>query len=324
MLALSIFSLTVLISGCGNLPATQTESIPEVRETAAPQIPENTVEHGGKYYVPREDLKTVLMMGLDKNEEDRPQNSIAYTNKMQSDFLMLLILDESAGVCDVLHLNRDTMTEIRRLGLGGSEAGTFVGQLALAHTFGSGGSDSCLNAVKAVSDLLLGVRIHHYMTLTMDAVAVINDQVGGVTLTLLEDFTELDPEMEKGREMTLMGDQALLYVRGRKNIGDSLNTSRMKRQEQYLEAFYAKLMEKNREDEAFLSRLLMKVNDSFMSDLTVNGLDRLGKTLAACSPSPFRRLEGELVLGEEYYEYHVSEEELKETVLELFYREWIP
>ena len=125
--------------------------------------------------------------------------------------------------------------------------------MALAHTYGSGGSDSCLNAVKAVSRLLGGVKIDHYMTLTMDGVGKINNLVGGVTVTMLEDFSELDPAMKKGETVTLKGEQALLYVRTRQGIGDQSNLSRMERQRQYLESFYGKLMEANRKIDGFLS-----------------------------------------------------------------------
>lgn len=322
MLALSIFSIMMNLMACGSREAAPTEpsSKPTAAvETTAPVIPENAVEFEGKYYVPRENLQTILIMGLDKNEDERPESSIAYTNKMQSDFLMLLILDKEAKVCDVLHLNRDTMTEIQRLGIGGRDTGTFVGQLALAHTYGSGGSDSCLNAKKAVSKLLGGVTIDHYVTLTMDAVGKINDLVGGVTLTLMEDFTEFDPAMEKGATLTLQGEQALTYVRFRMTIGDGLNVSRMKRQEQYLNEFYTKLMEKNREDDDFLAKALMNVNESFTSDLTVNQLDKLGELMAECTLTPFRSLKGKTVKGEEYYEFYVDEAACKKTVMELFY-----
>lgn len=303
------------------MAACRRETLPEqtAQVQTAQTLPAGAVEYSGRYYVPREGLQTVLVMGLDKNREDRPENAIAYTNKLQADFLMLLILDKEAGVCDVLHLNRDTMTEIRRLGIGGGETGTFTGQLALAHTFGSGGSDSCLNAARAVSDLLGGVAVDHYMTLTMDAVGKLNDLAGGVTLTVMEDLTSLDPALEKGKEVTLRGEQALLYVRSRKDVGDSLNTSRMLRQEQYLEAFYGRLMEKNQANSDFLADALPEVNDAFMSDLTVSQLDALADTLAQCTLRPFRTLEGELVLGEEYYEFYPEETALRETVLELFF-----
>ena len=317
MLALGIFSIMMNLAGCGRgkMEATEPASMPSV-------LPEYAVEYQGKYYLPREDLQTILIMGLDKNEHERPDNSIAYTNGMQSDFLMLLILDEEAKVCDVLHLNRDTMTEIPGLGGGGGDTGTFIGQLALAHTYGSGGSDSCINAKKAVSNLLGGVTIDHYVTLTMDAVVALNDLVGGVTLTLMEDFTEFDPAMKKGAELTLKGDQALTYVRFRMTIGDGGNTGRMKRQEQYLRAFYTRLMEKNRESEDFLLLALRSVNDSFTSDLSVNQLDQLGKILSACTLNPFRSLEGKTVRREESYEFYADQDALQKTVRDLFYTDW--
>lgn len=308
-----------LLCGCGKAPAEPTALTLPVSTTTEPTIDPNLVEYQGKFYLPREDIQTILIMGLDKFEHET--TTIGYTNHLQSDFMMLVIVDEANKVLDVLHLNRDTMTEIRRLGVGGSAAGTFTGQLALAHTFGSGGSDSCLNAVKAVSNLLGGIQIDHYMTLTMDAVAKINDAVGGVTITLEEDFTEFDPAMEKGKEITLRGEQALYYVRQRMTIGDGLNSSRMKRQEHYLTAFYTKLMEKNREDDNFLGKVLFSVNNSFVSDLTVNQLDRLAELMAECELNPFRSLQGQTVRGEEFYEFYVDEASLKDTVMELFYVE---
>lgn len=319
MLALSIFSVAALFSAC----AKQDEAtVPTTVETTAvsepePTMPEGTINYQGAYYAPKDDLQTVLIMGLDKFE--REEQTLAYTNKMQSDFLLLVVIDEEAQTCDLLHLNRDTMTEIPRLGFGGSSAGTFVGQLALAHTYGSGGSDSCLNAVKAVSNFLGGVKIDHYMTLTMDAVGKINDLVGGVTVTMLDDFTDLDPEMEKGKEITLKGDQALLYVRSRRELEDSSNLHRMERQRQYLNAFYEKLMEANRKVSGFLSSTLLKVNDDFESDCTVNQLEELSDLLEKCSVNPIRSLDGEAIQGEEFIEFYADEESVQDAVLSLFY-----
>lgn len=322
MLALSIFSSIFSLTAC----VSQTENVPDTIPAVAatlptqqtqPTLPEDAEEYEGNVYVPKENLKTVLIMGLDKFE--REEQTLAYTNTMQSDFLLLVVIDEDAQTCDLLHLNRDTMVEIPRLGFGGSNTGSFVGQLALAHTYGSGGSDSCLNAVKAVSNFLGGVKIDHYMTLTMDAVGKINDLVGGVTVTILDDFTDLDPEMEKEKEVTLKGDQALLYVRTRRELEDSSNLHRMERQRQYLNAFYEKLMEANRKVSGFLSSTLLKVNDDFESDCSVNQLEELSNLLEVCSVAPIRAIEGEAVQGEEYIEFYADEESVRETVLALFY-----
>lgn len=286
-----------------------------VETETAPE--EGIVEYSGVKYRLREDLQTVLVMGLDKYE--RPENSIGYTNKLQSDLMLLLVVDEAAGVCDILQLNRDTMTEIRRLGIGGAGAGTFTGQLALAHTYGSGGSDSCLNAVKAVSTLLGGVKIDHYVSITMDAVAKINDAVGGVTLTMMDDFSDVDPAMQAGQEITLQGDQALTYVRARSGLDDSSNLHRMERQQQYMSAFYAKFLECSEKNENFLEKVLLEVNRDFVSDCTVSQLSALGALLESCAMNPIRTIDGEAVLGEEFMEFYVDEDALQETIFTLFY-----
>lgn len=320
LIVLSAISF-VMLSACAlkakNLAPAEDSQNQQLQQITEPTQDSGIVEYNGAQYRLREDLQTILLMGLDKYE--RPEKSFGYTNKLQSDFLLLLVLDESVNQVDVLHLNRDTMTQIRRLGIGGGEAGSFTGQLALAHTYGSGGSDSCLNAVKAVSTLLGGVNIDHYMTITMDAVGIINDAVGGVTLTVMDDFSDVDPSMQLGREVTLKGDQALTYVRARSGLEDSSNLARMERQRQYMDAFIKKLLACSKEQEHFLSQVLMKVNEDFVSDCTVPQLDALGNILESCTINPIQSLKGEAVLGEEFVEFYVDKASLRETVLALFY-----
>lgn len=275
------------------------------------------MEYQGQVYQRREDLTTVLIMGLDKFEHI--EQTIGYTNDMQTDFLMLAVLDKDGETCELLHLNRDTMTKIRRLGIGGDAAGSFVGQLALAHTYGSGGSDSALNATKAVSTLLGDVKIDHYITLTMDAVATINDALGGVTVTVLQDFGDVAPELKKGEEVTLMGEQSLIYVRNRMGVGNQSNLDRMERQQQYLYAFYEKLMEQAKTDDDFLAKTLWQITEDFTSDCSVTALDELWEEMAEAKLQPIRSLKGRAVKGDEFIEFYVDEDHLQETIVSLFY-----
>ena len=145
-------------------------------------------------------------------------------------------------------LNRDTMTKIQILGVRGDVAGTFTGQLALAHTYGSGERDSCLNTTEAVSNLLYGVGIDHYISITMDGVAILNDLVGGVEVEVMDDFSSIDSTLVQGETVTLMGNHALTYVRTRGGLEDSSNLHRMERQRQYLIALQKKLTEKANSD----------------------------------------------------------------------------
>ena len=265
---------------------------------------------------PKEGLTTILFMGLDKYQT--PQDAMGYLNDQQADFLMLVVMDEKTGVCDLLHLNRDTMTEIRRLGVGGGEAGKFTGQLALSHTFGSGGSDSCLNTVKAVSKFLKGVKIDHYVAMTLEGVAVLNDLVGGVTVEVLDHMTDFDPYLVKGETVRLHGQQALIYVRTRSGLEDSSNLHRMERQRQYLNNLYVQLMKCMNEDQGFLNESLLELTSYFQSDCSVNQLDALGQKLRECQVRPITVIDGEAVKGEEFIEFYADEQSLDDVLITLF------
>ena len=307
--ALSLCALTLLgLTACSAKPA-------ETGSEAATAETETTVTTRGPEK--KQELETVLVLGLDKNEY--PQDSRAYLNDMQADFNLLLVVDKTEKVCTPLLLNRDTMTKITRLGVFGDVADSFTGQLALAHTYGSGGSDSCINSKRAVSDLL-GEPVDHYMSFTMDSVPMVNDAVGGVTVTVLEDFGESHPQLKKGETVCLQGEEALAYVRSRKDVGDQTNLSRMARQEQYMSALLEKLRAAAAENPDFLSKLTVKLGDSFQTDYSVSQLQALSELLLACEVKPFVTLEGEAKRGEEFMEFYVDEQALKQTVQAIFYQ----
>lgn len=300
---------------------TEAETLPS--ETTVPIPEEGAVSFNGKYYRLQEDQLRILIMGLDK--KDHTESASGYTNRMQSDFLLLAVLDKNTKECDILNLNRDLMTKIQKLGFGGSVTGSYTGQLALAHTHGRGGSDSAKNVVWSVSHLLGGIPIDHYMRLSMASVSKLNDLVGGVTVTVLEDMSSQDYALVKGKEVTLTGRQAMIYVRGRMNVGDGTNLGRMERQEQYMYAFYRKFMEKvDALNVEFLTKLLVSLGSSFHSDLDFEGLKELWNILPDCKLNPFQSVQGELVRGEKYYEFYADEEALQAQVIDLFYEEIVP
>ena len=301
--ALALFGLTA----CGAKPVQATQTTSAATETAATtRAPEK-----------KQNLETVLILGLDKNEY--PQDSRAYLNDMQADLNLLLVIDRAEKVCTPLLLNRDTMTKITRLGVFGDVADSFTGQLALAHTYGSGGSDSCINSKRAVSDLL-GETVDHYMSFTMESVPTVNDAVGGVTVTVQDDFGEAYPQLRQGEEVLLQGEDALVYVRGRKDVGDQTNLSRMTRQEQYMSALMEKLRSAASEDPDFLTELTLKLGDSFQTDYSVSQLQALSSLLLDCEVRPFVTLTGEAKKGEEFMEFYVDEASLAQTVQEIFYQ----
>lgn len=285
-------------------------------ETDAPVDGREITYYNGTAYAKREDLETVLLLGVDKFEGETPEG---YLNNQQADFLLLLVMDKENETCTPIQLNRDTMTQIQILGVTGEPAGTFTGQLALAHTYGSGEEDSCENTVLAVENLLYGMEIDHYVSLTMDGVALLNDLVGGVTVEVLDDFSGIDDSLVQGETVTLKGQQALTYVRSRGGMEDSSNLHRMERQRQYLSALQQQLKAAVQQEDGFTLDALLQLNEYMVSDCTVDQLSDLGDSLAAYQVSDILTTPGEAREGEEFMEFTVDEDALQQLVMDVFY-----
>lgn len=277
---------------------------------------EGWVNRDGVWYAPKENQETVLMIGLDKTEPIEASES--YNNNAQADFLLLAIFDETKETTTILHINRDTMAEIPVLGVNGQLAGTMTGQLALSHTYGSGLQDSCMNTVNAVSDFLYGIKINHYVAMTMGAVPYINDLVGGVPVTVLNDFSGIDDSLVEGETITLKGEQALHYVRNRADLEDSSNLNRMKRQQQYLTSM-AKQVEKLDDDFSVSTQQVATIAKYIISDCSIDTLSRMAEQFVDYPLQEMQDVQGEAVRGEEFIEFYPDEEKLAEQVLELFY-----
>ena len=285
-------------------------------EAGAPVDGREITYYNGTAYAKKEDLETVLLLGVDKFEGETPEG---YLNNQQADFLLLLVMDKQNETCTPIQLNRDTMTQIRILGVTGEPAGTFTGQLALAHTYGSGEEDSCENTVLAVSNLLYGMEIDHYVSLTMDGVALLNDLVGGVTVEVLDDFSGIDDSLVQGETVTLQGQQALTYVRSRGGMEDSSNLHRMERQRQYLAALQQQLKQASQQEDGFTLDALLQLNEYMVSDCTVEQLSDLGDSLAAYQVSDILTTPGDAQEGEEFMEFTVDEDALQQLVMDVFY-----
>lgn len=282
---------------------------------------ESLTYYNGAWYARRE-LETVLVMGVDKYAADTETDS--YVNQEQADFLLLLVLDRNAGVCTALPLNRDTMTEITALGLAGERTGSFTGQLALAHTYGSGGLDSAHNEGRAVSTLLYGTEIDHVMAFTMDAVPVLTDAVGGVPVVVEDDFSAITDQLPMGQEVTLRGDLALTFVRGRGSMGgEKTNLNRMARQNAYLQGLYRQL-QGAAQDEGFLTQLLLELSPYLDTDCTAAQLNDLYQTVVQDRLEVLDAPAGEAVEGSEFMEFYVDEDALRQTVIDLFYEQRDP
>ena len=305
--------IAILYSGLQILVSTVLQSPEPTGDNTA----KKTIVRDGVEYFPRQDITVMMVLGIDV--EGPVQSSNYYRNSGSADSVMLLVFDEATEECTVLYLNRDTMLTMDVLGVRGEYAGTTYGQLALAHTYGTGLEDSCVNMKNTLMNFLHGMTIDYYVAMNMDAIPILNDAVGGVTVNVKDDFSQVNPSITMG-ELTLQGDQVIDYVRTRKDVGDQKNVTRMARQREYVNGFLKALDEKEHEDIEFAARLYEKLAPYVVTDCSVETLSKTishyldYKLLGAVTPEGDNRIE------DGHYAFYTDEEKLDALVIDLFYR----
>lgn len=275
----------------------------------------NAIEWEGNRYVQNKNLTTVMLIGVD--DSGPVEASDVFYNFGQADFLMLAVIDKSENEIRFLHINRDTMSMVPMLGLGGKYVGEEEMQIALSHNYGTGLEDSCENTVNAISTLLLGTEIDYYFAMNMDGVAILNDEVGGVTVTIVDEFWE-NSEFAMGETITLKGSQALEYVRGRISVADGTNVNRMARQKEYIKGFM-KAFNSNNQNADFVTKCFRTISDYSVTDMTFEKLSEIAGLMDSCELEGIYGIEGEFNYDSEFVEFYPDHKALTKTVIDLLY-----
>ena len=310
-----VILILVLVMVYGGLRILESTVFHNNQDAETP-ISSKTITRNGIDYFPRQDIKVMLVLGID--EFGPVEASEINSNDGLADYIMLVIFDETNENIHILNLNRDTMVQMPVLGIGGRPAGTNYGQLALSHTYGVGLEDSCENSRKSVSELLYNLSIDYYLAMHMDAIPILNDAVGGVTVTVTDDFSAVDPEITQG-EFTLRGDQAITFVRSRRDVANQMNLSRMERHRAYAEGFMDALSTKLEDGSTFILSAYEQIQPYIVTDCSVNALSGMLERYSDYEVVEIISPEGENVMGEQYYEFYLDEDALDALILRLFY-----
>ena len=287
-------------------------------EKSPSKSPSKTIVVDGVKYFPKQDIETFLIIGVDEDGEMIHRETLE--NEGMADAIMLAVFNRTDETIDIISLNRDSMTDISVRGLDGRKVDSMNAQLALSYAYGDGMESSCENTIEAVSKMLYGIEINHFMALNMDAIKVLNDAVDGVTVDVWDDFSAVDPSIYMGR-VTLYGDQALTYIRARKDVGDQLNVNRMERQQEYMESFFYALKYAVEMDSEFAIKHYEDLTKYMVTDCSVTTMSSMLERYGAYELGEIVTPEGENVRGEKYMEFYVDEDSLEDLVLEHFFSE---
>ena len=285
------------------------------------QVPRGKIKLNGNKYEYYHDFENYLLIGTDATGNNK--NGADYQGSM-ADFLMLVIVDKTENTYSFLQFNRDTMTEVALIDHNGEGEATANIQLCTAHWYGGNREQSCENTVKSVKKLLGGIQIDGYYELNMSEIPTLNQIVGGVTVTLEEDFTDKYPEMKKGATLQLTDDEAYAYVHDRYGVGDEENASRMKRQQQYMTGFFKKLQDKIKSNSNYTTEIFEQLQDKATTDITVGTISNISNIFASGTNKGIYELQGESKVGQslgddlDHMEFYVDKDSMVTTMEDLF------
>ncbi|MCM1193868.1 MAG: LCP family protein [Butyrivibrio sp.] len=309
-------------SGQNNSPE-NSAAAGDKKKTAA--LKEGWVRRGDKVYEYIDDILTFLVLGIDI---DGPvARSKDLVSGGQSDAIFLVVMNPDTKQISLIGVNRDTMVEIVMVGLGANgENLTTTAEISVQHGFGDGLNQSCELTRDAVSKLFYNLPIHGYISFNMGGMAALNDAVGSVRLTVLEDMTEINPAWYQGAEVTLTGKDAYEYVHYRNTAVFESARNRLARQKQYLSVFAATALAEIKNDITLPVSLYQTFKPYTVTDISVDEISWLASQIAGYKfdENAIYTMAGQTVMGQRFEEFYPDKDALQELILKVFYREIDP
>lgn len=320
---LAMLGLTVLGTG-KNTAGVRHEmtKIISASEAQEPELGYHRITRDGKVYEYNSGITTILYAGVDSEEELVTSNR--YSVAPRADSINLIILDDYHKSVKILAVSRDTIGDVSRYTMNGNYRDSYNAQLGYAYSYGDGGKISCENLVTSLSELLGGVPVHEYAITNKTSVTKANEVIGGVEVTVPnDDLKEKYPELTEGSVVKLDSSNVQDFVRYRDiNIPFS-NEGRMERQEAFVREFLKKFQEEIQEDPETVWKQIGELSSYMQTSITKSQYLNLAGRLAeeTFSEDSYYYLEGENARGRNYDEFHLDEDKLQDTILELFYLE---
>lgn len=282
--------------------------------------PEQDIEYQGEKYQYRDDIINILCIGVDKeeimSERDDDGGSLG-----QADALVLVSLDLTENKIRMIAIPRDTMVTLKEYDADNNLVGFWDGQITLQYAYGDGEEESSQLIAERVSEVLQGIPINGYVSVNLSCIPVVNDAVGGVELTMDEDYTLYNPAFEKGKTVHLMGEEAKNFVQGRDIREAGSAYARIGRQKQYVQAFLENFKAKVKHNPILPLYLAAELKDNMNTDISVEEIFYLSTEVTDCSfaEDELYILPGEIREGSTYEEYYLTENAVTELLINLFY-----
>ena len=286
---------------------------------------EGDIKYNDHIYRYNEEILTFLILGIDSQDKVNKGKVTDYKDGGQSDAIFLTVLNPKNNSVKLIAVNRNTITDVDIYNSDGTFAGTMPLQITLQHGYGDGRELSCERSVNAVSKLFKNIPIHGYISINMGAIPEINDAVGGVPVTVMENSKWYSENLEKnvGKTVVLHGIDAYEYLQNR-NVEDfDSATNRLNRQKQYLKSFVDVAKAKTKEDIKFPLTLYEKVKDYVVTDISISEISYLASEALKYefNTESIYSLSGETKEVNGFEEFYLDQNALYELIINMFYEQ---
>lgn len=286
-----------------------------------------TVSYKGKNYSYNDAMINILVIGIDSDKPVSQEQEYGYMGQMDAIYLVSINTKDKSE--KVFGIPRDTIGEIDIYNEDGELVNLIEAQLALQYAFSTNYETSYKLSAEAVSRVMYNIPINRVCVFNCSAIGLINDAVGGVEVTIENDFTDesgevLEEEFVKGNTVKLNGEQAITFVRERDCSIFASAMDRVSRQEQYIGNLISVLKSQLKKKPISILNIYNKLlkEDCIYTDISKSELMYLATYARhfTLSSESMITIPGQVKGGEEYEEYHIDEQALKQMVIERFYR----
>lgn len=280
---------------------------------------ESSIIYDGKAYQKKENLTTILVLGIDQRGSIESGTGRAGSNG-QSDMMWVVVIDKDTDEVQVITIPRETAVDVDEYYVNGKFYRTVNEQICLQYAYGRNSQEGCELAKEKVEELL-GIPMDYYCAFSMEAIPTIVDAVGGVTVTMTEDYEIPEHTYSAGETVTLTGEEAYEFVHFRDIERYGTNLERMARQKEFLKALVPTVKSKLKNNWLLPFQMYRDLEDCMTTDIPTRKLPSFAWTALKSDfdTENIIRIPGEDIHVDKYDQYIVEEKELKKMMVDIFY-----
>lgn len=273
---------------------------------------DDSIVYNGVTYYPNHNLTTMIFMGIEQSESDLTESQLL-GNGGRADTIMLFILNDEDHTIDILEVNRDTWSPVDVFDNDRNYLYSGDMQLCLQYSFSDSPTRGCIITRDKVSDLLYGLNIDYYCSLTLEGMKNVVEAMGGLPVTFDEDLSFIEPEFTANTTLVLNPDQAERLFRYRDITEVGSNVGRMSRASYVMRQVFDSMIGT---DSATLQTCYEAAGNGLTTDMDADTL----YSIRTYQLDQIYTLPGEYEAG--YHdEFHIDEEALQQMIVDIFYVE---